>query len=448
MQEEEQLVYWYSGLYLQPQHFQSIDLHHSFMLARIRQLSQPHNQGYYECRLNNELLKEYTVRIEKIKAVLASGYYLEYPGNCVVQDKCLTTLRGTDPKTVNLWLALKRFNAGHTNVSSVNDKRGSSRWVSSNAESNMRNVYHESQDAGITRIKYDIQIITEEEKENSTDCEYLPLTRIIHSNNTLCIDEEYSFPSLRLSANPFLRDKIVEIYSYLNFYKNKLEEYRFTEQKLSDGHLYNFLILCAINRLLPLLSLFINEDAIHPWVYFMSLYQFTGEISTFNRFGFSDSNITDLSYNHYDQISSFSNLQYYIKMLLDNLCTDKIISIEFKKLTTDTLVCDFTEYSTKNNVDHYIKLTSNVFKDNSAVTLSEIKIAPEEHIGLIIQHALPGINLTLIDVEASELQFRDNVIWLKIDKHSELWKIAQAQKKVAFYWSCSPDDLLVELVMF
>ncbi|EHD1191810.1 type VI secretion system baseplate subunit TssK, partial [Escherichia coli] len=169
MQEEEQLVYWYSGLYLQPQHFQSIDLHHSFMLARTRQLSQPHHQGYYECRINDDLLKEYTVRIEKIKAVLSSGHYIEYPGNCVVQDKCLTNLRGTDPGTVTLWLALKRFNSGHKNVSGINDKRGSARWVSSDDEGNMRNVYHDSQDAGITRIKYDIQILTDEEKENTTD---------------------------------------------------------------------------------------------------------------------------------------------------------------------------------------------------------------------------------------------------------------------------------------
>ncbi len=79
MQEEEQLIYWYSGLYLQPQHFQSIDLHHSFMLARNRQLSQPYYQGYYECHINDNLLKEDTIRIEKIKAVLPSGYYIEYP---------------------------------------------------------------------------------------------------------------------------------------------------------------------------------------------------------------------------------------------------------------------------------------------------------------------------------------------------------------------------------
>ncbi|EFA8124553.1 type VI secretion system baseplate subunit TssK [Escherichia coli] len=447
MQDVEQLVYWYSGLYLQPQHFQSIDLHHSFMLARTRQLSQPHYQGYYECRINEELLKEDTVRIEKIKAVLSSGYYIEYPGNCVVQDKCLTNLRGTDTSIVNLWLALKRFNSAHKNVSSANDKRGSTRWVSSDDESNMRNVYHDSQDTDVTRIRYDIQIITDEEKDNTTDMEYLPLTRIIHNNNTLCIDNECSFPAMRLSANSKLRDRIAEIYSDIEFYKNKLKAYRYTERTVSDGHLYDLLILCAINKTLPLLSSFIKEDAVHPWLHYIALCQFAGEISAYQNSVFSDTRIVDLSYNHYDQISCFSNLQYYIKTMLDNLCRDKIFSFEFKKTTTDTLVCDFDDYSSINNSDHYIKLTSDTFKESNLIALPEIKIAPSEHIDLIIQHALPGINFTVMDVVTSELQVRENIIWLKIDKHSELWKLAQAQKSVSFYWSCSPDDLLVELVL-
>ncbi len=133
--------------------------------------------------------------------------------------------------------------------------------------------------------------------------------------------------------------------------------------------------------------------------------------------------------------------------MLDNLCRDKIISVEFKKITTDTLVCNFDEYSSRNNSDYYIKLTSETFKKNNSIALPEIKIAPSEHIDLIIQHALPGITFTVMDVVTSELQVRDNIIWLKIDKNSELWKSAQVQKRVAFYWSCSPDDLLVELVL-
>lgn len=447
MQEEEQLVYWYSGLYLQPQHFQSIDLHHGFMLARSRQLSQPHHQGYYECCINDDLLKEDTVRVEKIKAVLSSGYYIEYPGNCVVQDKCLTNLKGSDHGTVDLWLALKRFNSGHKNVSSVNDKRGSARWISSDDERNMRNVYRDSQDADITRIKYDIQILTDEEKDNTTDYEYLPLTRIIYGNNSLCIDDECSFPVMRLSANHKLRNKIAEIYSDIKFYKNRLEKYRYTERTVSDGHLYNFLILCAINRTLPLLSSFINEDAIHPWLYYMALCQFAGEISTFHNSGLSDTRIVELSYNHYEQISCFSDLQYYIKLILDDSCRDKIISVEFRKITTDTLICNFDEYGAGSNSDYYIKLTSDTFRKNKLIALPEIKIAPSEHIDMIIQHALPGIKFTVMDAVTSDLQVRENTIWLKIDKHSELWTLAQTQKRVAFYWSCSPDDLLVELVL-
>lgn len=107
--------------------------------------------------------------------------------------------------------------------------------------------------------------------------EYLPLTRIIHNNNTLCIDNECSFPAMRLSANSKLRDRIAEIYSDIEFYKNKLKAYRYTERTVSDGHLYDLLILCAINKILPLLSSFIKEDAVHPWLYYIALCQFAGK---------------------------------------------------------------------------------------------------------------------------------------------------------------------------
>ncbi|EFH3288672.1 type VI secretion system baseplate subunit TssK, partial [Escherichia coli] len=225
------------------------------------------------------------------------------------------------------------------------------------------------------------------------------------------------------------------------------EKYRYTERTVSDGHLYNFLILCAINRTLPLLSSFINEDAIHPWLYYMALCQFAGEISTFHNSGLSDTRIVELSYNHYEQISCFSDLQYYIKLILDDSCRDKIISVEFRKITTDTLICNFDEYGAGSNSDYYIKLTSDTFRKNKLIALPEIKIAPSEHIDMIIQHALPGIKFTVMDAVTSDLQVRENTIWLKIDKHSELWTLAQTQKRVAFYWSCSPDDLLVELVL-
>ncbi|HGX9379858.1 TPA: type VI secretion system baseplate subunit TssK, partial [Escherichia coli] len=111
------------------------------------------------------------------------------------------------------------------------------------------------------------------------------------------------------------------------------------------------------------------------------------------------------------------------------------------------LICNFDEYGAGSNSDYYIKLTSDTFRKNKLIALPEIKIAPSEHIDMIIQHALPGIKFTVMDAVTSDLQVRENTIWLKIDKHSELWTLAQTQKRVAFYWSCSPDDLLVELVL-
>ncbi|MBE0719186.1 type VI secretion system baseplate subunit TssK, partial [Escherichia coli] len=78
MYNEQKQIYWYSGLYLQPQHFQSIDLHHSYMLAQHIARAQPWNFGCYECEIDHGALNESILKINKLKAILPSGYYLEY----------------------------------------------------------------------------------------------------------------------------------------------------------------------------------------------------------------------------------------------------------------------------------------------------------------------------------------------------------------------------------
>ncbi|EER0880415.1 type VI secretion system baseplate subunit TssK [Escherichia coli] len=449
MLEEQLQIYWYSGLYLQPQHFQSIDLHHGFMLARYRQLSQSYNHGFYECIINNRLLNEFTVKIDKIKAILPSGYYLEYPGNCTLTDKCLSYLINTEESSVNLWLSLKRFNSGHVNVACSKDKRGSTRWVSSDDEIIMRDVYHESQDTGITRIKYDVQIITDEEKECSTDCEFLPLVKVLCENNALIVDKEYSFPALRISANPLLREKCTDIFSELLNYKKKLEEYRYTKQSVADGNFYFLLILYSINRTLPMLTFSLNEADIHPWLYHMALRQLAGEISTIyqNEFGMQEE--YNLTYKHFDQISCFNDIHDYLEKILNGLCCNKNKNLIFSNVAGDIFFCNLGELSQESKSKCFIKLTSSLLRKKiiSPASISEIKIAPADYIDLIIQHALPGIPLDNMDTTCSGLPKYDNTVLLNLDICSDLWKEAKKQGKIAFYWSGSPEDLVVELIL-
>lgn len=87
MYPEQQQIYWYSGLYLQPQHFQSMDLHHSYMLAQQRQLAQPWNVGVIKCDINQQTLIDFSLNIDKLRVLLPSGDYLEYPGNCYIEPR-------------------------------------------------------------------------------------------------------------------------------------------------------------------------------------------------------------------------------------------------------------------------------------------------------------------------------------------------------------------------
>ncbi|VFT72090.1 putative type VI secretion protein [Escherichia coli] len=67
----------------------------------------------------------------------------------------------------------------------IKKKTSNTRWISTDEEQLMKDVYHNSPETGITRISYNLQIISDEEKNHMLDSELLPITRLIHENNGL-----------------------------------------------------------------------------------------------------------------------------------------------------------------------------------------------------------------------------------------------------------------------
>lgn len=60
-------VYWYSGLYLQPQHFQSMDLHQSWQHAQHWRHGKPWQSGIVKAQVNPHALLDFTVEFHALK---------------------------------------------------------------------------------------------------------------------------------------------------------------------------------------------------------------------------------------------------------------------------------------------------------------------------------------------------------------------------------------------
>ncbi|HDG9772003.1 type VI secretion system baseplate subunit TssK [Raoultella planticola] len=457
MYNEQKQINWYSGLYLQPQHFQSIDLHHSYMLAQHRSISQPWNFGYYDFKISNDALNESVLKIDSLKAILPSGYYLEYPGNCTIPQKLLFDSKITDGHPITFWIALRRFDPRFSNVSDNAEKIGNTRWVSSEEEPIMRDIYHDGPETEITRISYNLHIITDDEKNHIVDCELLPLTRLIYENNSIIVDPNFIPPSLTISHSEVLKRIINDIYSNLCSCASKLEECKHTELNSvsfrKQGNIIRLLMLCIFNRTLPLLESWQQEKNVHPWDFFNLLCQLAGELSSFDK---TASTTTAgnrqhcfVKYNHYDLFTCFSSIKCYLSNLLPKLSLDESVSVPLQRISSGIFSGNIIIDNVVGNESVYLMLRSNTISHENKLLIHtpDIKVASVDDINTLIQHALPGIPMKLIEFAPGGLPERVDTIWLKIDTTHNIWENIQERKNIAFYWVAAPDDLYIELVI-
>lgn len=455
MYPEQQQIYWYSGLYLEPQHFQSIDLHHSYMLAQQRQLCQPWNFGIIQCDINNEMLVDFTLKIDHLRLILPSGYYLEYPGNCLIDSRPFRDAWKQREKPFTLWLALRHFNPAHSNVST--GTKGNSRWINDNENSMMKDVYHNGPESTVPRIVYNIRILSEEEKETAVDCEYLPLLRLRYENDRVVIDPRFSPPAITLAGSPPLKKLLDGLCAELSSRAHKLEEYKHPDQlnnaSKSIGNIMQLLAMRSLNRTLPLLTHYCKAPTIHPWQIYGPLVQLVGELSSFNEMcsftgEWRNGGPTLLAYDHYHQLECFNSVKNNLTTLFNSLSLEDNTYITLKPDEQGVYYGNLQQLQDRRAGTVLLLLRSEKLDNKRIQSLeeSEFKIAAHPAINALIQYALPGISYRWADPSPRGVPNRKDSYYFELNQHEEAWASIEQQQSIAFYWPDAPDDLQVQLV--
>ncbi|EAM2857711.1 type VI secretion system baseplate subunit TssK [Salmonella enterica] len=442
MYSEFQQIYWYSGVYLQPQHLQALDLHHSYMLSRHRQLAQPWNFGIIQCEIDSEILIDSCFKIERLQVVMPSGDYLEYPGNCALPVKYLREIWVQREKPISLWLALRRFDPRYANVGN----KPSNRWINTAEEIMMKDVYFDGPECSISRILYNVQILTEDEAKSTVGCDLLPLAQLRCDNNRVYLDSDFCAPLLDIHSSPVLSKLLNGLYSELSCCI-----YKFDEIFLNSNNNINQLIAtCALNRTLPLLQHYLQTPTMHPWIIFGTLLQIIGEIKSLQRFNDLDYKINESTHNvekydHYHIMESFLSLKKQITTLINKMHWNNYTTVLLTADDRGGYSAELPMIPKKHTVLlslHSDSMTSDVFPESS-----DFKVATISTISALIRHALPGITLSIITSEPKNIPKRKAFFYFKLDKHGSLWEQVEQQKNICFYWGNAPVDLQVQLII-
>ncbi|MRT15095.1 type VI secretion system baseplate subunit TssK [Enterobacteriaceae bacterium RIT711] len=448
MYPELQQIYWYSGVYLQPQHLQSLDLHHNYMLARHRQLAQPWNVGIVHCDFNSETLVDFTLKIERLQVVLPSGDYLEFPGNCLLQSRQFRDAWKQIENPFTLWLALRRFDPGHSNVGDSPN----SRWLKPREESVMKDVYFSGPECSVSRILYNIQILSDEEKQSAVDCEFIPLLRLVYENDRVLCDDNFCPPLVTLNGSPSLKGVLEGLCADLANRAYQFAEYKRPEQLKNGSHgdMTQLLAMRSLNRTLPLLNHYCRTPVMHPWPIYGLLVQLIGELSSFSELcsfnGEWAGGESLLPYDHYNLFASFGSARKLIIALLNNLTLEDNTSVT---LTADDQMVfrgDLKSLPWQKANTVLLMLRSETMTETKYTDNTGFKVASETTILGLIQHALPGLTATWLNPTPRGVPNRKDTFYFQLNQHDNLWNDIEKKRNIAFYWDDAPTDLQVQVI--
>lgn len=454
MYPEQQQIYWHSGLYLQPQHFQSIDLHNEWQLAQIRRSAQPYNKGIVELKINKAALQDFVVRIDKVECIMPDGAYLSYPGNCQLEKRNFRDAWLQRDQPFTLWLALRRFDPQCKNVTLLKkeNERAGTRWVNTNDDPVMKDIYDQAPEATVARLCYNVRILSAEEMQEAVDCECIPLMRLRYENDSVIFDPEFSAPAVTLTGSATLYELIETIYYDISARAKKIEEYKRSERLVSGSErgdrITQLLAMRTLNNALPLLKNMYQARQVHPWQAYCLLSQLIGELSSFDE-GCSflgewrTGNDNLQPYDHYQLNACFASARNTLTRLLNNLVLEDNVYITLKKDITGVYTSSF-EYEQSQNAEKILLLLR-----SSATPMKNtdgIKLASTQAINLLIQHALPGTPVKFCQQAPRGVPNRSDSSYFIVDSKSELWVAAGKDKSISFYWSDMPEDLQVQLI--
>lgn len=448
MYPEMQQIYWFSGVYLQPQHLQSVDLRNNYLLSRQMQLCKPWNIGLIKLDFNPETLLDFTLKIDHLQAILPSGDYLEFPGNCAIKPKQFRESWRKLEQPFTVWLALRRFDPGHINVGDS----ANSRWLKPQEERVMKDLYFNGPECSVSRIVYHLQLLSDEEKNASVDCECLPLLRLRYENERVLCDPCFSPPLVTLSAYPTLRGLLDGLYADLANRAYQLAEYKrpYSLKGTAQGDVIQLLAMRSINRVLPVFAHYCRTPEMHPWPLYGLLAGLIGDLSSFSQQcdfnGAGQFGPPLLHYDHFDLYNVFHSARQLIICLLNNLT---LVNNTWIQLVPDELRIfrgDLRELPWENVETVLMMLSSESFIELKTIDSDSFKTSATVDIEALIQYAIPGLPISEINPSPPGVPQRPDARYFELPRHHSFWKKVELQQDLAFYWAEAPEDLQVQII--
>ena len=453
-------LFWHQGLFLQPQHFQLLDLSFRSLLTPFHQYIVPYFWGTMDVDIQKAALGTRAFSLLKGNFLFPDGTHIVLPGNALINARSFDEawIEGGRPFTV--FIGMKKLSAASENVT-VLERLDSvaeitTRFVASADAEEVKDLHTNGPAGQVKSLYHVLRIFFENEKDQLGDYVLLPVAQLERIGEEIALSQGFIPPCVSISSSEILMKIIKEIRDQISARGRQLEEYKsqrgIQTAEFGSRDMVYMLALRSLNRYIPMLFQYTETPQAHPWAVFGVLRQLIGELSSFseniNVIGEAKDGSRSLPlYNHRNIHECFSSAQSLISQLLDEITAGPDYVIR--------LVYDGTYYAAELKPSlfegrnrYYIVLKAE--EDPKAILQSisaAAKLSSREQLPLLIARALPGIGLEHLTVPPQELPRRANSIYFAVDHHNDQWALVERGHNIAFYWDNAPEDMEVELMV-
>ena len=460
MTEPRKPIFWYQGLFLQPQHFQQTDLFTQSLLSPLRQYLQPYFWGVCKMKVNESSLRENTFEVSEGQFIFQDGTWVSLSGNARVKPRSFKDAWKEQGAPFTVYLGLRKWSDIRNNVTVLTGRDFPSdldtRLVCGPAADEVGDLYQQGQVTQVKLLDYGLRLFWETEIEEAGEYHLLAVARLEFNGQSVVLSQEFVPPAVTMAASENLltitknlRDLVSSRCRLLEAYKNPKV---FLSSEIPASYLHFFLALRSLNRYIPLLCHITEVSDLHPWNVYGLLRQLVGELSSFSERVDALGKVQDGTellplYDHENLGTCFRDAQLLIDEILDSL----FIGMEnIIHLTRDgdyfraKIPADLFE----SRYMYYLQVKTGE-SSGKIIDMAEhvVKLGCDEEIGVLMKRALPGVHLEPLRDPAPGLARRPDVLYFKVDSSSRYWYDIQKSYGICLYWKDAPEDMAADLII-
>ncbi|MDR2349960.1 MAG: type VI secretion system baseplate subunit TssK [Deltaproteobacteria bacterium] len=465
-------IFWREGTFLEPQHFQMMELQRREELAFALGALHPWPWGVSALKINDDALSNFTMEILELDVWLPWAQRLTLSENLILKPRSFRRA-WTDPATpLDACVAVPYFRSTGGNVEigpwereDPSKPRGTGENVPGSAgkifspsgePEKIPDLFAGGSEGNVDTLSFNAGLLFGDEIGGADGVELIPVARLAREGERVR-RLPFSPPSIRIySGNP-LNGLVRDVLEILKAKGGELEEYKITPaqsrtEPMASNSLALVTALGIVLRHTARLHTLMEAPSTHPYAAFGALRELASELTLFfpgaPAFGESAEGAVKslVAYNHADPYPAFSETRNLIAKLLGSISPGPEVSLTFARDPRDPrfFTLDMPP-SLDNNHAFWISAGSDPDGESARTLASRGKLASPERLGSLISYNLPGVSLAPLRDAPLGLPRRKDTLYFGVRQKDPLWEEALKARKLAFFWDDAPENAVLIL---